>query len=362
MRVAGAHAIQNVDTKINFASYASMRCVVYIIDNLPEGQGLCTLGSGAPPLNERLPNWWKVHLGEGVSPPRSSCYRNFRSFLAAENSTLETDYIIFASSAQEWTKSDLKMAMCRARESGRPAVFFGSTMQNEPRFRQWEMNEVYGCRALAVDCNAHSGSKTPFAGLVVSREYFSLLAQAPVPPHEAAAKHEWENTSRFLSERVGHLSWNKQTEIKVRVFSEPSPLMHRSFTATDDPRKREMRVAAILGAKAALEMKPKPFAWIQKQCQGARAFRAFCRDVTLSNLVAETRKFLRFVRQNPLDWAPLGSEAMHRDSARLIPKKAAQIFKAACDENFCQIEVIKLSLNIGKVGSPDELPSGNQNP
>lgn len=322
-----------------------MICSVYIIDNLPEGQGICTLGDQVQPLNDRLPEWWALHLSKGVASSSAMSYSSFGNFLSTENSTLNADYIMFASSAQEWTKEDIKLAFCRARDSGRPAVFFGGRMQSELRFAQWEMSRVYGCRALALDCNAHSDSNTPFTGLVVSRECFSALTHMAESNSKAVSKYAWSNTSRALSLGLGHFFAAKQNSI--RVFSAPSPLTHRSFDAGDDPRRREMRVAAILGAQRALEAKFSCFGWIQKQFEKGLAIHLRFREVFSLGPVGALNAVFSVFGHTPAHKINVCPQAMYSAGSFLPSKRAAQIFNSSCDESFCRIEAIKLYLEVG---------------
>ena len=138
-----------------------MTISVYIVDNLPEGQGISTLGHKPRPLHERLPEPWVEVSQLGGLQPESRSYISMRDLLVTEASNCESDYVMFASSGQRISKDKLLLALRKAAEKQTVLALFATQMLEEPRFDDWETRVIYGCSSLPLECNAHPKAVIP---------------------------------------------------------------------------------------------------------------------------------------------------------------------------------------------------------
>jgi len=324
-----------------------MTCSVYIIDNLPEGQGINSIEKSKSNSSIELPAYWLAASSLGKIASSRKVYSTFLEFLLAEKSVCTADYIMFASTSQKISKEDLRDIFAIAAANKTSANFF-PTISTEELLSEKDAAEIYGCSILLLDCNAQTEARIPFQGLVLSRAFFAeVAAEACKLKTREKSLGSWRETSRSLDGIVSKVACRLGQ--KVRVHKRPSLAHVRSQGIYDIVSLRESFTANILELSKAAHKPKRLKVHIQKYWECLKNLDYLeCLIKLLFMLQHNIRRIksnhfnnwtnsLRRSNRNP-DYLKKYS-SLGRGSAR-------SMLKMFCSADFCRVEVLRLDLEL----------------
>lgn len=320
-----------------------MTCTIYVLENFPEGQGRGSIPQAKLQNNtEDLPPWWGTILDVSEVMERSS----FREFLSEAARTLDTDYILFASTGQCTDAEGILAAIGWAAESKADALAISTELGPGASLSSEEAALIYGCQSLKVSCPAYPGSIVPFHGLVMSSGMLRDFAEfLHLHSGSIEAAPAWVNTSRGLAQVLANFC--ALTGREIWLSGKPHFELRRSLNPHDNPTVRELRAATLVSLEKATRnptLIKKIMRKAPKRIMDLALAALYSGSQALLHPLRSVRRFRHWLASRPQGCSPISVRFAHQQAVSLNPLAAGKILRDSIDRSFQRIKAFKASI------------------